>query len=356
MVDGPWPFEPPRAPGEGEVLVVGDTNLMDRTDPASAFRHVAATLRAADAVLGQMEGLLAPDAASGPDPLPYKPGWRHSEPEAAAGYAAAFSAVACASNVAYPPEACADTARRLGEVGLPVCGIGADEAAARAPAVVETPAARIGLLSYTSVFHPGLLDAGPAWPGCAVLPARTAYLPGRRALEMPGAPPEIHTWPEPEALETLRADVAALRASVDLVVVSCHWGLSGSPEPQAYQVALAEAAADAGADLVFGHHPHVVGGAARMGRTAVFYSLGNFAFDNPRMVGRHRDGLLLRLLVRERRIARIAVLPVQRDEANDVRILPPEDEAGRAILDAFAARSVALGGRVSVERTGAVLA
>jgi poly-gamma-glutamate capsule biosynthesis protein CapA/YwtB (metallophosphatase superfamily) len=132
-------------------------------------------------------------------------------------------------------------------------------------------------------------------PGCAVLPARSGYSPGRRALEMPGAPPEVHTWPDAAALESLAADIAALRPQVDVLIVSCHWGLSGAPGPVAYQAALAETAASAGADLVFGHHPHVIQGAARVGGMPVFYSLGNFAFDNPRMVGRHLDGLMLRV-------------------------------------------------------------
>jgi len=356
MSNALWPFDPPRRPDEGEVLVVGDTNLMGRADPSAALRHVAATLGQADAVIGQMEGLIVDGAEDGPEPLPYKPGWRHSGPETAAAYAGAFSAVSCASNVAYPPEACADTARRLAAAGLACAGIGRDETAARAPAIVAMPAARIGLLSYTSVFHPGLLPAGPVRPGCAVLPACTAYLPGRRALEMPGAPPDIRTWPEPEAIATLRADIASLRPAVDVLLVSCHWGLSGAEGPADYQIALAEEAATAGADLVFGHHPHVIQGAARACGMPVFYSLGNFAFDNPRMVGRHREGLMLRLLIRDRRIADIAVLPVQRDADNDIRLLPAATGDGRALLQTFAARSAGLGQEVTLGPAGARLA
>lgn len=335
--------EPRRPAPEGELLIVGDTNLLGGDLRTGSLRRVADRLAAADAVIGHMEGLALDGAEDGPDPLPYKPGWRHSGPAAARAYAAAFSAVSCASNVAYPPAGCAETAARLSAAGLPFAGIGADEAAARAPAILDLPAARIGLLSYTCVFHPGLLAAGPAAPGCAVLPARSGYSPGRRALEMPGAPPEVHTWPDPAAVATLAEDVAALRPRVDVLVVSCHWGLSGAAGPVAYQTALAEVAAAAGADLVFGHHPHVVQGAARVCGVPVFYSLGNFAFDNPRMIGRHLDGLMLRVALRDRRVAEIAALPVRRDAQNAVRILSPEDEAGRAILATFAARSAELG-------------
>lgn len=352
---GGAPTRPPQPAPEAEVLIVGDTNLLGGADGADSLRHVAARLAAADAVIGQLEGMVVEGAATGADPLPYKPGWRHSPPAAAAAYRAAFSAVSCASNVAYPPEACVETAARLAAAGLPCAGIGADEAAARAPAILDLPAARIGLLSYTSVFHPGLLPAGRERAGCAVLAARSAYLPGRRALEMPGSPPEVHTWPEPEAVEALRADIAALRPRVDVVIVSCHWGLSGAAAPVAYQTALAQAAAEAGADLVFGHHPHVIQGAARVAGMPVFYSLGNFAFENPRMVGRYRDGLMLRLALRDRRIAGITVEPVRRDAENAIRVLSPHDKDGRAILDAFAARSSEIGQTIVAGPEGAAL-
>lgn len=338
---------------DGEVLVVGDTNLLGDGSSAGSLRHVAERLAAADAVIGQMEGLVVEGAGAGPDPLPYKPGWRHSDPATAAAYARTFSAVSCASNVAFPPAGCAETATRLTRAGLPFAGIGADNAAARAPAILDLPAARIGLLSYTSVFHPGLLPAGQNSPGCAVLAAHTSYSPGRRALEMPGTPPEVHTWPDRAAVATLRTDVTALRAQVDIVIVSCHWGLSGAANPSAYQIALAETASDAGADLIFGHHPHVVQGAARIGNTAVFYSLGNFAFDNLRMVGRHRDGLMIRLRLRDRKICGITVLPVQRDAENAIRLLNPREEDGRAILDAFTRRSEDLGQRIVQGAEGA---
>jgi len=330
-----------RSQPEGELLIVGDTNLL--AGDGGSLRHVADRLAAADAVIGQMEGLVVAGAENGPDPLPFKPGWRHSGPAAAQAYAEAFSAVSCASNVAYPPEGCVETVQRLAAAGLPFAGIGADEVTARAPAILDLPVGRIGLLSYTSVFQPGLLAAGPCTPGCAVLPARSGYSPGRRALEMPGAPPEVHTWPEAAAIERLASDIAALRPRVDVLIVSCHWGLSGAAGPVAYQTVLAGTAAAAGADLVFGHHPHVVQGAARVRGMPVFYSLGNFAFDNPRMLGRHLDGLMLRVGLRGRRIATITVLPVRRDSENAVRLLGPQDDMGRSILSTFAARSADLG-------------
>lgn len=353
---GAWPFTTERRPGDVVALIVGDTNIADRTDPAAAFAGVSATLRSADAVFGQMEGLFA-EPSDAPDriDIPFKPGWRHSDPAIAAGYlAAGFAAVSCASNVAYPPEACAATAEALKAAGLAHCGIGADQAAARAPALVTVGGVRIGMLGYTSVFQPGVMAAGLASPGCATIRAHTAYQPGRRALEMPGDPPVIRTWADAEELAAMQDDIRRLRPQVDLLLLSCHWGVSGADRPQDYQREIAGAAVASGADLVFGHHPHVVQGAELIQGRPVFHSLGNFAFDAERMRGRRLDGLMLRLLVRDRRIIDLAVVPVRRDGANLVRIASAA--TGRDIMARFSDLSHDLGGHIRLRATDAALA
>lgn len=341
----PWSFAIPAQPGDQTLLVVGDCNLLDRPDPASAFAGVAATLAAAGGVIGQCEGMLT-DPSQDPDrpDIPFKSWWRHSERRMAEGFRAAnFRALACASNVAWPPRACADTAETLAAHGLGCAGVGSDEAAARAPAVFTLGAMRIGLLSYTSVFQPHGQAAGPHAPGCATLRAHTAYQPDRRALEMPGADPIILTWPDPDALAAMIADIRALRARVDVAILSCHWGVSGAAAPADYQRAVARAAVAAGADLVFGHHPHVVQGAEVIDGRPVFHSLGNFAFDGSRMIGRHLDGLMLRLLLRAGRLADVAAIPVRRGADNIVRIADPAGAEGARIAAEFADRSAALG-------------
>ena len=334
------------------LLIVGDTNIVGRADAAEAFAGVAETLATADAVIGQLEGMLtdpSPDPDTRPD-IPFKSWWRHSERHVAEGLRrAGFAAVACASNVAYPNAACVHTAEACAAAGLPCAGVGATEAAARAPALFAVGAARAALLSYTSVFHPNVMPAGPAQAGCATLRAHAAYVPGRRALEMPGDPPEVRTFADPAALQALRTDVAAARAQADLVIVSCHWGVSSSDVTQDYMRELAQAAADAGADLVFGHHPHVIHGAESLdgarGAVPVFYSLGNFAFDGWKMRGRHLDGLLLDATLADGRIAGLQVLPARRGDDNLVRMAPSAGGEGAAILARFAALSERLGGR-----------
>ncbi len=74
-------------------------------------------------------------------------------------------------------------------------------------------------------------------------------------------------------------DVAALCKRADIVIVSMHHGVEYTLSPTAAQVAFAHAAIDAGATLVIGHHPHVIQPQENYRGGLIFYSLGNFVFD-----------------------------------------------------------------------------
>jgi poly-gamma-glutamate synthesis protein (capsule biosynthesis protein) len=69
--------------------------------------------------------------------------------------------------------------------------------------------------------------------------------------------------------------VANERRKCDLLVVGVHWGIEKQTLPTPYQVALGRALVDAGADVVWGHHPHVLQGAELYRGKPIFYSLGN---------------------------------------------------------------------------------
>jgi poly-gamma-glutamate synthesis protein (capsule biosynthesis protein) len=73
--------------------------------------------------------------------------------------------------------------------------------------------------------------------------------------------------------------VAALRPEVDLVVVILHSGYEYIEEPSEPQVAAARAAVDAGADLVVGHHAHILQGIHSYRDGVIAYGLGNFVFN-----------------------------------------------------------------------------
>ena len=64
----------------------------------------------------------------------------------------------------------------------------------------------------------------------------------------------------------------------DIIIVSFHWGAEKAKAPNSTQKKLAYQAVDLGADLVIGHHPHVLQGIEKYNGTYILYSLGNFCF------------------------------------------------------------------------------
>ncbi len=77
----------------------------------------------------------------------------------------------------------------------------------------------------------------------------------------------------------LQAIIEKTRNNTDILVVNFHWGEEYQPLPNNRQRELAELAIDAGADVVIGHHPHVIQPLEYYQDKPIFYSLGNFAFD-----------------------------------------------------------------------------
>jgi len=348
------------------LLLAGDTKLQFREDPAGAFRHVLPMFRAADVRFVNLEGPLAgpSDDPTAPD-IPHKAGWRHSEPlMVGALVAAGIDAAGCANNVTYPPAAMLRSLMVLDEAGIARAGGGRTQDEARAPVVIERGGVRFGFLSYTSVFWPIGHAATVDSPGVATIKAHTAYRPNSRLHEMPGGPPTVVTWPDERELAAMKDDVGRLRSGVDVLAVSCHWGVSGSADTCDYQRAIGRAAVEAGADVVIGHGPHVLQGIEVVrgpcGGRPIFYSLGNFVFDWTKMRGHSLDGLLVRCTIRDARLAEVSYLPVRRNEENDPVPLDPATGDGVAIVERVRALSTGYGtlfgvcaGAVTVSGVGA---
>lgn len=79
--------------------------------------------------------------------------------------------------------------------------------------------------------------------------------------------------------EDMQAEIADLRArGAELVIVAPHWGVEGSYRPTQLQQDVGHAAIDAGADIVWGSHPHVLQPIETYGNGIIYYSMGNFCF------------------------------------------------------------------------------
>ncbi len=79
--------------------------------------------------------------------------------------------------------------------------------------------------------------------------------------------------------QQVQENITALKeASADLIIVNFHWGMEKEYVPNDTQKTLAHLAVDEGADLVIGHHPHVLQGIEEYKGKYIAYSLGNFCF------------------------------------------------------------------------------
>jgi poly-gamma-glutamate synthesis protein (capsule biosynthesis protein) len=205
------------------------------------------------------------------------------------------------------------TRRHAEAAGLQVAGAGEDLAAARQATRLQTAKGHIALVAAASTFTANAragnaADGIPARPGLSPLrftttnvltPAGMAALrtvakelgqpvsPGDRItfqdqLFLVGERPGRRTEPHRADLEEIAAAVRVARASSDLTIVSvhAHEGGANAREPAEFLVTFARSMIDAGADVFVGHGPHVLRGIEIYKGRPIFYSLGNFIFEN----------------------------------------------------------------------------
>ena len=217
----------------------------------AVFAGIAPVLRAADAAWVNLESPLTTIS----DPYPGKDVHFQGDPRLAAGLAdAGVDVVNMANNHAVDQGQAGllDSIRRVEAAGIKVVGAGKNASAARQPAIVRASnGATIGFLGWTDII----------WPGFAA-----------------GSGPGVATGIT-DMSQVTRA-VRALKRRVDYVVVCFHWGIEYTDTPIASQVSEAHAAIDAGADLVIGHHPHVLQGVQLYKGHFIIYSLGDLVFDH----------------------------------------------------------------------------
>ena len=310
------------------LILTGDIHLGHVVDPAEPFALVRDTLAGADVVFGNLEGCFYDPSVT----VDYKPGWHHVGPEPAPALQhGGFHALGCANNVTFGAEAVMATVALLDDMGIAHTGAGADRDAARAPAIVERDGVRFGFLQYTSVFWPLDHEASDKNPGVAAILAHTAYRPNPRIAEMPGGPPIVVTWPDAEYLDAFTRDVEALRERVDFLVASFHWGISGSVQTADYQVAIAHAAVDSGADVVMGHGPHEIQAVEIYGGRPILYSLGNFFFGEEPLYD--FVGMTAFVEIEDGNAVEVRCAPVRPNSRSQTRLrsFDDEPEAGRSL-------------------------
>lgn len=258
------------------IHAVGDVGPR-RADAASIFARTR-ELGQCDVLFGQME-LVLTDHAS---PAPNARLAMRSPPETAPALKlAGFQAMSVAGNHAmdFGAAGLLDTVRVLRASGIAPCGGGASLAEARRPAIVQAKGRRVAFLAYSSILPSGYA-AEANKPGCAPMWAHTHY--EQIEPDQPGTGARVRSFADAAHLAALLEDVRVAKAQADVVAVSLHWGVHFVRAVLAdYQREVAHLAIDAGADMILGHHPHVLKAVEIYRGRPVFYSLGNFAIEQP---------------------------------------------------------------------------
>jgi poly-gamma-glutamate capsule biosynthesis protein CapA/YwtB (metallophosphatase superfamily) len=248
------------------ILLLGDM-ILDVADADHWLSGIAPALRAADLAVAHLE---VPHTDRGVEMAGDVPAPGASPDALAAAARAGIAAVSMAGNhmADCGAEGIADTIATLDTLEIAHAGAGSTLAAARAAAFLHVEGRTIALLSYNCV-GPESSWAGPDQAGCAYLPVATAD-------GSPVRPTAPLTMPTRDAETILAEDIAAARSRADLVIVSLHKGVVHTPALLApYELPIAHAAVDAGADVVFGHHAHIVKGLEMYRGKPIFHGLGN---------------------------------------------------------------------------------
>ena len=238
---------------ELSLIAVGDIMLDGRATAVVAergadypFAAVLPLLRRAPFVLGNLEGPFARIAR----PERRNHSYRVHPRLAGALQRAGITVVTLANNhlLDCGRAGVLETLEALDLAGVAAVGAGVDERTAHSPVIRVAGGVTVGVLGY---YWNRRTAARAALPGSAMDP--------------------------PQALA---ADIGALRPLVDRVIVTFHWGVPYERQPSSADQAKARLAVDYGADLVIGHHPHIVQPAELYRGRPIFYSVGNFTFGS----------------------------------------------------------------------------
>lgn len=260
---------PPNLP-RTRILFAGDINLgrciAKQTIISQAhtnnynypFEFVLEQLRAADITVGSLDGSLSDE--SPPMPCPKSMNLIGPTHMVEGLQFAGFDVISIATNHAKDcgvngfecdNKALLDTIHTLTEAGIQPVGAGSTLAESRLPVVIERNGIRFAFLGIDQIDE--RVWAAETIPGTA--PLGQAYV------------------------DMIKSEIISAKQIADVVIILPHWGVEHDLKPQEIQRVWAQEFINAGASLVIGNHPHIVQPMESFSDKLVFYSLGNFVFD-----------------------------------------------------------------------------
>lgn len=252
---------------EGAIKNFGDSDFR------FPFLRIAEKLQEYDFLFGNLEGPVSDKGENLGSAYSFR-----MEPKAIDGLKfAGFDILSVANNHIgdWGEEAMKDAFSHLKEAGILYVGGGFDKEEAYKPRIVDIKGTKIAFLGF-SQFGKNYLEAG----GLNQVGLAFAY--------------------EDEIEKRTRE----AKEKSDIIVVSFHWGDEYQKEPNDYQKRIGRLAVEAGADLVIGHHPHVIQPVEKYQDSYIAYSLGNFVFDQ-NFSEETMEGLLLEAVIKNGSISEI---------------------------------------------------
>ena len=263
----------------GDIILsrlIGDI-MAKKNDWRYPFLETADFLKGADITFGNLEGPISSRGTKVGSIYSFR-----SDPRAIEGLLyAGFDVLSIANNHIwdYGADAVSDTISVLEKAGIGVIGGGTNYAEAHKPFIKEIEGAKIAFLGYTDLI-PSSIGSKTARPAIAYFDIDQAV-----------------------------ADVKNAREKADVVVVSLHWGNEYETTQNPAQEKVSKALIDAGAQLIIGHHPHVIQPVEEYGGGYIAYSLGNFVFDQ-NSTQDTKTGLALKVVLKDKKITKIEQLKI----------------------------------------------
>jgi poly-gamma-glutamate synthesis protein (capsule biosynthesis protein) len=284
---GSW-SDPSAGTPEISLCVAGDWAPIRRfrsvieTTPAAVYGDLLPSIQSADLSIVNLEAALsdrgAPVSKSGSV-------FKGEEKHIAGLTAVPFDVVTLANNHVfdYGPDAFQDSLALLTRNHIQYVGAGLSWEEAAKPLVVDIKGIKIGIVNFSE--GEDLTAAEEDRPG-------------------------VMGWD----LDAVCRTIKTLKRDVNFILAVCHCGIEYIPFPPPYVADAFRRVAEAGADVVIGHHPHVPQGIAFHNNIPICHSLGNFVFYQETDLNYRKVGYMVKIGIKRESLVSIELVPYRINE------------------------------------------
>ena len=251
-------------------------NKQGKGDFKFSFLKIASELQKSDILFANLEGPISDRGVRVGSIYSFR-----FKPEAIDGLVyGGFDILSLANNhmLDYQRIALEDTMNILKENNIDYVGAGFNKEEAFSLKIKEIKNTRIGFLAYTNL-GPGNWKAGEKNSGMA--------------------------WISENDIGEIAEDIKKSKKEVDILIISLHAGEEYEENPTSFQTSFAMNCIENGADLVVGHHSHVVQKIERYNDGWIAYSLGNFIFDQG-FSEETMKSIILKVAIKDKKIKEIS--------------------------------------------------